>query len=92
MHVAATMCTTHCIRRGWLADAVPGAFTFLGIYNESAGSVHGLHTPRFQLDESVLHLGSALHAAFALQFVSGRTGVQMDTVETVLREYKSDEL
>ena len=71
---------------------MPGAFTFLGIYNESAGSVHGLHTPRFQLDESVLHLGSALHAAFARQFVSGRTGVQMDTVETGLREYKSDEL
>ena len=76
----------------FLADAVPGAFTFLGIHNESAGSVHGLHTSRFQLDESVLHLGSALHAAFALHFVSGRTGVQMDTVQTTLRDYKNTEL
>ena len=75
-----------------LADAVPGAFTFLGIHSETAGSVHGLHTPRFQLDESVLHLGAALHAAFALQFVSGRTGVQMDTVQTTLRKYAKDEL
>jgi len=71
---------------------VPGAFTFLGIHNESAGSVHGLHTPRFQMDESVLHLGSALHAAFALQFVSGRSSVQMDLVETTLKDYKNDEL
>ena len=54
--------------------------------------MHGLHTSRFQLDESVLHLGSALHAAFALHFVSGRTGVQMDTVQTTLRDYKNTEL
>ena len=74
------------------ADAVPGAFTFLGIHNENAGSVHGLHTPRFQLDESVLHMGSALHAAFALHFVSGRTGVQMDTLHRTLRDLKNDEL
>ena len=74
------------------ADAVPGAFTFLGIHNESAGSVHGLHTPRFQLDESVLHLGSALHTAFALQFVSGRMEVQMDTLQTTLRDFRNDEL
>lgn len=74
------------------ADAVPGAFTFLGIHNESVGSVHGLHTPRFQLDESVLHLGSALHAALALQFVSGRTQVDMDTVQSTLRDLGNDEL
>lgn len=72
------------------ADAVPGAFTFLGIYNESAGSVHGLHTPRFQMDVSVLHLGSALHAAFAVRFVKGRTAVQMDLVETTLKDYQNE--
>ena len=54
--------------------------------------MHGLHTSRFQLDELVLHGGSALHAAFALHFVSGRMGVQMDTVETKLREYQNTEL
>ncbi len=75
-----------------LADAVPGAFTFLGIYNESAGSVQGLHTPRFKVDESVLHLGSALHVSFAMRFVSKRTAVEMDLVETTLKDYKNEEL
>lgn len=51
-----------------LAEALPGAFTYLGIYNESVGSVHGLHTPRFTLDESVLPRGAALHAAVAFEF------------------------
>ena len=35
------------------------------------GSVHGLHTSRFAMDESVLHLGAALHADFALAHVGG---------------------
>lgn len=48
------------------ADAVPGAFTFLGIRNEDVGSVHGLHTPRFQMDEAQMPLGAALHATVAL--------------------------
>ena len=34
------------------AEEVPAAFTFLGIRNETLGSVHGLHTPQFLLDES----------------------------------------
>ena len=74
------------------ADAVPGVYSFLGINNETAGSVHGLHTPNFRMDESVLPLGSALHAAFALHFVSGRTGVQMELVETTFKDYDKEEL
>jgi len=35
---------------------VPGVFTFLGIRNETLGSVHGLHTPRFIMDEAQLPL------------------------------------
>lgn len=50
------------------AEAVPGVFTYLGIRNETVGSVHGLHTPRFTLDEGVLPRGAALHAAVALEF------------------------
>ncbi len=38
---------------------VPSTFSFLGIRNESAGSVHGLHTPRFTMDESQMPLGAA---------------------------------
>jgi IAA-amino acid hydrolase len=33
---------------------VPAVFTFLGIRNETAGSVHGLHTPVFTMDEAQL--------------------------------------
>ena len=40
---------------------------FLGIRNESAGSVHGLHTPRFMMDEGVMPLGAALHAGMAIR-------------------------
>ncbi len=47
------------------ADKVPGVFTFLGIRNETVGSVHGLHTPRFTMDEAQLPLGAALHASMA---------------------------
>ena len=56
-------------------DTVPGVFTFLGIRNESVGSVHGLHTPRFTMDEAQLPLGAALHASMAfagLRWAAGR--------------------
>ena len=48
---------------------VPSCFTFLGIRDEALGSVHGLHTPRFKLDESVLPLGAAMHVALATEFL-----------------------
>lgn len=32
-------------------------------------AVHGLHTPRFTLDEGVLKLGAALHTALALEYL-----------------------
>lgn len=41
----------------------------LGIRNESAGSIHGLHTSQFRLDESALPLGASLHVQFALDFL-----------------------
>ncbi|KAJ9511326.1 hypothetical protein QJQ45_029740 [Haematococcus lacustris] len=48
---------------------VPCTFGFLGIRNETLGSVHNLHSPQFLLDESVLHKGAALHAAWALTYL-----------------------
>lgn len=48
---------------------VPSCFTFLGIRNKALGSVHGLHTPRFKVDESVLPLGAAMHVALATEFL-----------------------
>lgn len=37
----------------FIADIVPSAYLFIGIRNETLGSVHELHTPQFKLDEQV---------------------------------------
>lgn len=60
-----------------LADAVPGTFTFLGIRNEEAGSVHGLHTARFQMDEAQMPLGAALHVTVALDALHAAADASM---------------
>lgn len=59
----------------FFARAVPSAFLFLGIRNESLGSVHNLHSRNFKLDESALHKGAALHAALAMEYLA-RGGVE----------------
>lgn len=58
----------------FLAERLPAAFVMLGIRNESAGSVWGLHTPQFRLDEAALPIGAALHVQFALDFLAGSGG------------------
>jgi IAA-amino acid hydrolase len=59
----------------FFARAVPATFVFLGIRNETAGSVHNLHSRNFTLDESALHRGAALHAALAVEYLA-RGGVE----------------
>ncbi|XP_030514788.1 IAA-amino acid hydrolase ILR1-like 1 [Rhodamnia argentea] len=54
-------------------DEVPGSFLFLGIRNEKIGSVHPAHSPYYSIDEDVLSIGAAIHAAFALSYVSDST-------------------
>ena len=54
----------------FIAQKVPSAFIFLGIRNETAGSVHGLHTSKFTMDETVLKQGAALHAHLATAYLS----------------------
>jgi IAA-amino acid hydrolase len=63
------------------AEAVPGVFTFLGIRNETAGSVHGLHTAQFTMDEAQMPLGAALHATVALDFFAKHAGTRSDRSE-----------
>ena len=53
----------------FIAQAVPSAFAFLGIRNETVGSVHGLHTAQYVMDEGVLKVGAALHSALALRYL-----------------------
>lgn len=45
---------------------IPGCFAFLGVKDKNAATAYGLHHPRFQPDESALHLGSAWYAAVAV--------------------------
>ncbi len=54
----------------FFARAVPSAFAVLGTRSEGAGATHGLHTPRFRVDEAILERGAALHAALASEFLA----------------------
>ncbi|AFK22342.1 putative amino acid amidohydrolase [Pyrococcus sp. ST04] len=47
---------------------VPGAFIALGIRNEKKGIIYPHHHPRFDVDEDVLPLGTALEVALAFRF------------------------
>ncbi|KAJ9709086.1 hypothetical protein PVL29_000859 [Vitis rotundifolia] len=51
-------------------EKVPGSFLFLGMRNEKAGSTYPPHSPYYVLDEEVLPIGAAIHAAFALSYLS----------------------
>jgi amidohydrolase len=44
---------------------LPGAFYVLGVRSEAAGSVHGLHTPLFTVDEEALRVGPGFMAYIA---------------------------
>ena len=46
----------------WYTQQIPGAFYVLGVGNEAAGITHGLHTPRFTIDEEALRVGSGFMA------------------------------
>lgn len=47
-------------------EGIPGAYFFLGAMGPVSKEVHGLHSGRFQIDESALPIGAALLAHTAL--------------------------
>ena len=49
---------------------IPGAFLFLGIRNEEKGITAPQHHPKFNVDDDVLPLGSALLAGMAWKFLT----------------------
>ena len=51
------------------AKKAPSAYAFLGIRNEEKGTVYPHHHPRFDVDEDVLWIGTALHVAVALRYL-----------------------
>jgi IAA-amino acid hydrolase len=48
---------------------VPGILFPIGIRSEKAGSVHPLHNSHFFVDEDVIPIGAALHAALAERYL-----------------------
>ncbi|MDW8801867.1 amidohydrolase [Clostridium sp. A1-XYC3] len=50
-------------------NEVPGTFVFLGGGNEKLG-IYPNHSDKFMIDENALHMGAALYAQFAVDFLN----------------------
>eukprot|EP00798_Chlamydomonas_sp_ICE-L_P027170 gene27170-2410_t len=50
-------------------EKVPAVFSFLGIQDESQGVGASLHNPNFRMNEDVMPIGAALHAAMAIELL-----------------------
>jgi len=50
---------------GYFMRNTPGVFVLIGSGNEQLGTTHGVHTPLFKLDETVMSTGTAMHVLFA---------------------------
>ena len=50
---------------------VRGTFAFLGVENKDKGIIYPHHHPKFNIDEDILPLGTALHVAVALEYLKG---------------------
>lgn len=53
----------------YFLEKVPGTYFFLGSYNPQKGPMYPHHHPRFDIDESVLWVGSAVLARAAFDFL-----------------------
>ncbi|RLG77344.1 MAG: amidohydrolase [Thermoprotei archaeon] len=47
----------------------PAAYAFLGIRNKEKGIIYPHHSPKFNVDEDVLWIGTALHAGIAIELL-----------------------
>lgn len=52
------------------SEVIPAAFFYIGIKNETLGSVHSAHSPHFMIDEDALAVGAATHAAIAERYLN----------------------
>lgn len=52
----------------WYLQELPGCFFILGVGNKEAGIVHGLHTPRFTVDEEALRTSPGFMAYLAWKY------------------------
>ncbi|XVE55318.1 hypothetical protein DITRI_Ditri03aG0149200 [Diplodiscus trichospermus] len=51
------------------SEVVPAAFYYIGVRNETLGSIHTGHSPYFMIDEDVLPIGAAVHATIAERYL-----------------------
>eukprot|EP01018_Ginkgo_biloba_P030976 Gb_11336 [translate_table: standard] len=54
-------------------QVAPAAFFYIGMRNETVGSIHSGHSPYFTIDENVLPIGAAMHAAIAERYLNEHT-------------------
>lgn len=54
----------------WYLREIPGSFYRIGTRNEDLGIVHGLHTPRFTIDEDALRVAPGFMAYLAWKYLS----------------------
>uniref|UniRef100_A0A7N0TPD8 Uncharacterized protein n=1 Tax=Kalanchoe fedtschenkoi TaxID=63787 RepID=A0A7N0TPD8_KALFE len=54
------------------SQVVPAAFFYVGVRNETLGSIHTGHSPFFMVDEDVLPVGAAAHAYIAERYLNER--------------------
>ncbi|KAK4433704.1 IAA-amino acid hydrolase ILR1-like 6 [Sesamum alatum] len=55
------------------SEVIPASFFFIGIKNETIGSVQSAHSPHFMIDENALPVGAATHAAIAERYLHDRS-------------------
>jgi len=50
---------------------VPGTLVFLGVENKEKGIIYPQHHPKYDIDEDILPIGTALHVSIALEYLKG---------------------
>lgn len=56
---------------GFFLEKIPGCYLYLGCAGEQNEFVYPHHNPKFDIDDSVLYLGTAFLTSYALDFLSG---------------------
>ncbi|XP_022955832.1 IAA-amino acid hydrolase ILR1-like 6 [Cucurbita moschata] len=51
------------------SEFVPTAYYYIGVRNETLGSIHTGHSPYFMIDEDMLPIGAATHATIAERYL-----------------------
>ena len=55
----------------YLSALYPSFLLFFGVVNEEKGISHGIHHPKFDIDEEKAHLATAYTLAYAVEFLNG---------------------